>query len=61
MRDHNAMSAVTAIAISPVERLALMKLALICKAVADGLGDAGARKEMLALTSVLVDVAGRKP
>lgn len=55
------MSEAISITVSPLEILALKKLALICKAVADGLGREGARKEMLALTSVLVDVAGRKP
>lgn len=47
--------------VSPVEVLALKKLALICKAVADSLESPSARKEMLALTGVLVDVAGRLP
>lgn len=47
------------IEISPVELLALKKLALINDALARSLRDPGARAEQTALTRVLVDIAGR--
>lgn len=47
------------IEISPIEVLALKKLALINHALASALSDPWAAKEQLALTKVLVDVAGR--
>lgn len=47
------------IEISPLEVLALKKLALINDALARSLRDPGARKEQTALTRVLVDITGR--
>ncbi|MBO9108781.1 hypothetical protein J5288_08700 [Agrobacterium sp. S2/73] len=50
------MSAVT---ISPVEIMALKKLALISGALASSLSDATASREQKALTRVLIDVINR--
>lgn len=50
------MSAVT---ISPVEIMALKKLALISGALAGSLSDATASREQKALTRVLIDVINR--
>lgn len=50
------MSAVT---ISPVEIMALKKLALISGALAGSLSDATAAREQNALTRVLIDVINR--
>ena len=47
------------IEISPIELLALKKLALVCNAVAMSLKDAGAQREQSALTRTLVEVLGR--
>lgn len=47
------------IPISPIEVLALKKLALINDALARSLRDEGARREQLALLRVLMDVAAR--
>jgi hypothetical protein len=48
-----------AIEISPIEVLALKKLALINGALAQSLKDQGARREQTALLLVLMDVAAR--
>lgn len=48
-----------AIEITPVEMLALKKLALINGALAQSLKDAGARREQTALLQVLIDVVAR--
>jgi hypothetical protein len=45
--------------ISPIELLALKKLAMICSVLAMSLSDPGARREQLSLTRVLVAVIGR--
>jgi len=47
------------IEISPIEVLALKKLALISSALATTLKDPTARREQTTLTRVLVDVVGR--
>lgn len=47
------------IEISPIEVLALKKLALINGALAQSLKDAGAKREQTALLLVLMDVAAR--
>lgn len=49
----------TGIEISPIEVLALKKLALINGALAQTLKDPGARREQTALLLVLMDVAAR--
>ncbi len=49
----------SAIAISPIELMALKKLALISQALATSLSDAMAAREQKALTRVLVDVVSR--
>jgi len=48
-----------AVEISPVEVLALKKLALINGALAHSLNDPTARREQLSLLRVLMDVASR--
>jgi hypothetical protein len=48
-----------AVTISPVELVALKKLALINNALAASLSDATAAREQKALTRVLVDVVSR--
>ncbi len=48
-----------AIEITPIEVLALKKLALINGALAQSLNDAGAKREQTALLLVLMDVAAR--
>lgn len=48
-----------AVTISPVELMALKKLALINNALAASLSDATAAREQKALTRVLVDVVSR--
>lgn len=48
-----------AIEITPVEVLALKKLALINGALAQSLSDAGAKREQTALLRVLMDVTTR--
>jgi hypothetical protein len=47
------------IEISPVELMALKKLALICHALGQSLSDPGAKREQMSLTRVLVDVTAR--
>ncbi|MCF6120841.1 hypothetical protein L2449_28870 [Mesorhizobium muleiense] len=49
----------TAIEITPVEVLALKKLALINGALAQSLKDPTARREQMALLGVLMDVVAR--
>lgn len=44
---------------SPIEIIALKKLAVVCGAVAKSLGNTSAGREQLALTKVLVDVVNR--
>lgn len=48
-----------AVTLSPIEILALKKLAIISGALATSLKDQGAAREQRALTKVLVDVIGR--
>jgi predicted metal-binding transcription factor (methanogenesis marker protein 9) len=63
MRDTKSCEARTfslaRIGISPIEVLALKKLALINDALARSLRDEGARREQLALLKVLMDVTAR--
>lgn len=48
-----------AIEITPIEILALMKLALINGALAQSLNDPSARREQMSLLRVLMDVTSR--
>lgn len=47
------------IVIAPIELLALKKLSVICGALGKSLPSETAKREQLALTSVLVDVCNR--
>lgn len=61
-REHRGCSEETKAAmieVSPIEILALKKLALINGALAQSLSDATARREQLALLRVLMDVTSR--